>query len=195
MGYRVLDQNEWILDSTKEIVARTISLEDMEQIRVWRNAQTSVLRQSYEISVEQQEAYFQESILPDQRSSSPVNILFTLWYEGELFGYGGLVHVKWDRGEAEISFLIRPDWNQLEIFPRAFLLFQEFLAELCTRNLGLSTITAETFDVFERRLIITLLEQSGFELVGTMNGNYLKGGAPIRSLNHRKALKQSEDSL
>ena len=190
MGYIVLDKTEWVLDLTREIVARTISIEEMEKIRGWRNSQTSVLRQDREISIEEQEAYFQESILPDQGSSSPTNILFTLWSRGELFGYGGLVHINWDFGEAEISFLVRPDWNRLEIFSTSFLIFQQFLEGLCARSLGITTLTAETFDVLERQLIIALLEQSGFELVGSRHGHYLKEGFPVKSLNHKKGVKQ-----
>lgn len=190
MGYIVLDETEWVLDLTREIVARTISIDEMEKIRGWRNSQTSVLRQDREISIEEQEAYFQESILPDQGSSSPTNILFTLWSRGELFGYGGLVHINWDFGEAEISFLVRPDWNRLEIFSTSFLLFQQFLEGLCARSLGITTLTAETFDVLERQLIIALLEQSGFELVGSRQGHYLKEGFPVKSLNHKKGVKK-----
>lgn len=190
MGYIVLDKTEWVLDLAKEMVAQTISIEEMEKIRVWRNAQTSVLRQNRETSVEEQESYFRESILPDQGSSSPTNILFTLWSRGELFGYGGLVHINWDFGEAEISFLVRPDWNRLEIFSTSFLLFQQFLEGLCARSLGISTLTAETFDVLERQLVIALLEQSGFELVGSRQGHYIKEGFPVKSLNHKKRCKK-----
>jgi hypothetical protein len=195
MGYLVLDETEWVLDSTSELVARTISMQEMEQIRVWRNSQMSILRQDREISVAEQESYFQESILSDQESPLPVNILFTLWLQGELFGYGGLVHINWPSAQAEISFLIRPEWNNLEIFSTAFLLFQEFLTQLCVRNLGILTLTAESFDIEERLLMMSLLEQSGFNLVDGAQGKYFKGGAEVRSLNFIKDCNWSEESI
>lgn len=186
LGYQLLDETEWVLDPTEGLIARTISRKEMEQIRIWRNAQTSVLRQNGKISFGEQVDYYNKSIVVDQKSLSPKNILFTLWVRRTLFGYGGLVHIDWNAREAEISFLIRPDWNQREIFSKSFLLFQDFLVKLCIRKLGILSLTAEAFDIDERKSIISLLIQSGFEIRGSREGKYLKNGAPVKSLDFRK---------
>lgn len=108
MTYAVLPRAEYL---APPIRIRPVRREDREAIRVWRNGQIKVLRQTAPITEEQQTAYFDRVVLPDLAADRPRQILFSI-FEGEGFdeaariGYGGLVHISWEDRRAEVSFLL-----------------------------------------------------------------------------------------
>jgi hypothetical protein len=65
----------------------------IESIRQWRNAQMDILRQSAEITSDQQQAYYAKDIWPEMLSQQPKNILLIYLDQNIPIGYGGLVHV------------------------------------------------------------------------------------------------------
>src|SRR5690554_6293407 len=87
---------------------RTLAKEDMEDIRVWRNAQLSVLRQNRPLTEEEQQVYFREKVRPTLGKARPPHILVALDLNGERIGYGGLVHIDWEVPRGEVSFLVNP---------------------------------------------------------------------------------------
>ena len=102
------------LYSSKEYIFRVISLEDVETIRQWRNSQKKFLRQSKNLSKNDQIKYWNDKILPPFNNEMPDQLLFCLLSRNkeELLAYGGLVHVDWNKKHAESSFLANPLFNQ-----------------------------------------------------------------------------------
>ena len=103
--YAVLGSAEY---TSGEIYLRTISLADMEEIRIWRNSQIGILRQSNILSADDQTSYFFNVISPDFSTTIPKQILFVIFLHEKRVGYGGLVHIDWDKQIAEVSFLLDP---------------------------------------------------------------------------------------
>jgi hypothetical protein len=87
----------------------TIQPEDIQPIRVWRNAQLPYLRQSHPIEFDEQVKYYRDNIWPTMELERPSNILMSYFEEAQLIGYGGLVHISWEHKRAEVSFLLDPD--------------------------------------------------------------------------------------
>jgi hypothetical protein len=160
----------------------------MEVIRRWRNAQVEVLRQNAQLTQKGQQAYFDETIAKDFSSPEPASILFTFWNGGIMFGYGGLVHLNWVSRSAEVSFLIDTELTKGPIFETTFLEFVEFVADLGTTQLQLEWLTAEVFEISERRRVLDLLDGAGFVKVKTIEGGYRKGATLVNVIQLRKAL-------
>ncbi|MFN6081872.1 MAG: GNAT family N-acetyltransferase, partial [Bacteroidota bacterium] len=81
-------------------------MEDRYDIIQWRNEQIYHLRQNQPLTIEDQDAYFENvvSILFDQEQ--PSQILFSIMEKDVCIGYGGLVHINWIDKNAEISFIM-----------------------------------------------------------------------------------------
>ena len=73
MVYKCLKSN-FLKDNLFEI--KPISIDDIEQIRIWRNMQMQVLRQKKIISSSEQINYFKTTLLPSFRQKNPRQIIF-----------------------------------------------------------------------------------------------------------------------
>jgi RimJ/RimL family protein N-acetyltransferase len=87
------------------ITLRAIQPSEIETIRVWRNQQKEILRQNSDITVDAQQRYFEDYVWNLLDKPYPGQLLFSLFRDDELIGYGGLVHISWENLRAEISFL------------------------------------------------------------------------------------------
>lgn len=140
---------------------------DAEPIRLWRNTQLNLLRQTHKISREEQAGYFQQQVVERQESSDPVQILTGIWSGSELLGYGGLVHISWPNLRAEISFLLRPELEtNYEEKVKVFGFFLGQVIESAFNRLRLNRIFTETFA--SRHQHIEVLERYGFRLEGKL---------------------------
>lgn len=164
-------------------MVRAVEPEHIEAIRQWRNAQTNILRQSRQISPDEQQTYFAKNIWPEKHSESPTNILLILLENNVPIGYGGLVHINWDYKRAEISFLLdpsicRPEKNVADLFS----LWLRLMKRVGFSDLGLKRLTTETYVV--RSLYIRVLEQEGFQREGRLRKHVHINGQPVDSLVH-----------
>lgn len=157
--------------------------EDMESIRVWRNAQIDILRQQKPITSEEQKKYFQEVIQPTFGMEKPPQILFSYFFGKLLIGYGGLTHIDWISRRSEISFLLDPPRN---FYPKKFQEdFRHFLAmilKISFKELDLHRLYTETYAF--RSDIMLPLEEAGFRLEGRMREHVFKRGGYVDSLIH-----------
>lgn len=80
--------------------------EDRIEIMKWRNEQIYHLRQSELLTVDKQDAYFDNTIAPLFNQEKPNQILFSFLEGGKCIGYGGLVHINWIDKNAEVSFVM-----------------------------------------------------------------------------------------
>ena len=166
-GYRLLPRYSY---EAEGLLLRPVEPSDIESIRLWRNAQMEVLRQSHEITTEQQEAYYKEQIWPGKSRIRPNEILFSIELDDVLVGYGGLVHIDWDMGIAEVSFLLDPSLERQLASKRGILIgFVKILRRVAFHNLGFKEIWTETFNF--RREHIAMLEAAGFESKPVVGGS------------------------
>ena len=162
---------------------RAVDQADIEVIRQWRNDQMDVLRQTEPITQEAQVRYFQEKIWPDLIRLEPKQILLAIERQGELIGYGGLVHISWPYRRAEISFLLDPKLEQEgEFLHEYFTRFLELIQELAFKDLRLNRLTTETYA--QRVVHIGALEAAGHRIEGRLREHVFVDGSPIDSLVH-----------
>ena len=158
---------------------------DMELIRVWRNEQMRVLRQSRPLSPEDQKRYFRDVVMPTFEQPQPPMLLFTYLLDDHPIGYGGLVHIDWENRRAEISFLLETARSREDAdgeYARLFSCFLALMKRIAFDELGLNRLYTETFDI--RPLHVQVLEQNGFRPEGRMRQHVLVDGRFVDSLIH-----------
>lgn len=164
MAYLALPQADFRWDAYQLVPIRYA---DREAIRAWRNAQLAVLRQAEPLTAAQQEAYFQRVVLPLFEQERPGQLLFSLLLEGELVAYGGLVHISWLDGRAEVSFLADPARAaEPATYRRDFRAHLRLLGQVAFKELAFNRLFTETFDI--RPAHVTILEEAGFRLEGRL---------------------------
>lgn len=157
--------------------------EHIEPIRLWRNAQMNILRQSEPILERQQISYYANNIWPSMKEPMPANILMSYLFRDELIGYGGLVHIAWHDLCAEISFLLSPDRAiNSAIYSADFQCFLGLIKHLAFDYLCFQRLYTETYEI--RSLHIKILENSGFMREGVLRQHVRIGGNPINSIIH-----------
>src|SRR5688500_5529740 len=124
-NYKCLQADKWV-ESTYHICA--IRDEDKELIRIWRNEQIDILRQSNVISKDVQENYFKNVVTQLFEVENPQQLLFSFFENNKFIGYGGLVHIDWKSKNAEISFLVETERNnKFQIFKRDMTAFLKLI--------------------------------------------------------------------
>lgn len=162
---------------------RSLAAGDMERIRRWRNAQIPILRQREPISEEEQAVYFRDVVVPTFGERHPDQVLVAWDYDGELIGYGGLVHIDWSVPRAEVSFLEDPD-RVLDraLYRRDFLAFLGLLAKLAFERLEMERLVTECYDL--RPWHVAVIEEAGFVPEGRLRSHVRKEGRLVDSLIH-----------
>ena len=155
----------------------------IEKIRLWRNAQMAMLRQATALSPLQQQSYFATQIWPEMDALQPNNILMAYLQNGELIGYGGLVHISWEHIRAEVSFLAAPNRAQdPAIYASDHKSFLELMKILAFDHLGFHRLFTETYDI--RQPHIVNLEAAGFIREGVMRAHVRIDGRSVDSIIH-----------
>jgi len=157
---------------------------DIQTLREFRNAQMEVLRQHEVISPEQQERWFEEVVVPAQRSERPRHVLVSILDgDGRFIGYGGLTPVAWESLRSEVSFLVDPERAESpDTYARDMAAFLAFLPDWAFGELGLNRLFAETYAFRERH--IGLLEAAGFELEGRLRKHVMTSEGLSDSVVH-----------
>lgn len=180
MNYRCLNTN-YFFDDHFEI--RPISINDIEQIRIWRNKQMHVLRQKKLITNSEQITYFNNILLSSFSQEYPNQIIFSYFKDKVLIGYGGLVHISWEDKRSEMSFLLNPELVEIEnIYEQYFSKFIYFIKEVNFTILDFHKLFTETYS--HRFFHISILEKSGFELEGVLRDHIIIDKKYFNSLIH-----------
>lgn len=157
--------------------------EHIEAIRVWRNAQMSVLRQKSPISTGDQLAYFDREIWPDKTVKHPKNLLLIYRHDKTVIGYGGLVHISWPDSRAEISFLVDPEiCADASDYAQAFGTWLSLMKTLAFDDLNLRRLTAETY--MTRSQNLPVFENAGFVREGVFREHVVVDGVMHDSILH-----------
>lgn len=124
----------------------------------WRNEQIYHLRQKEPLTVEQQDAYFENVVCKLFDQQEPDQILFSFLKNEELIGYGGLVHINWVDKNAEVSFIM--DTNlEAKYFSLHWNNFLQLLKKVSFDSLKLHKTYVYAFDL--RPHLYTALEEAG----------------------------------
>tara|TARA_B110000977_G_C11054773_1_gene483659 strand:- start:622 stop:1185 length:564 start_codon:yes stop_codon:yes gene_type:complete len=107
-----------------------IRYKDRYEIMNWRNDQIFLLRQGNLLTQKKQDLYFESIIANEFDLEKPNQILFSFFKNKKLIGYGGLVHIDWINQNAEISFLLKTDLNNLEFYTQGFTTFLKLIQKL-----------------------------------------------------------------
>ena len=107
-----------------------IRYKDRYEIMNWRNDQIAVLRQDNLLTQKEQNLYFESAIAKEFNLEKPNQILFSFFKKNKLIGYGGLVHVDWINQNAEISFLLKTDFNNVGFYTQSFTAFLKLIEKL-----------------------------------------------------------------
>lgn len=181
-NYIRLPQNTFNLD---EITVHSISDVNIQLIRKWRNMQMGVLRQSLPITESEQIAYFENYVFTEYSKLEPKQILFEIYNEASIVGYGGLVHCDWTVPKAELSFLLSPEIQEggvvyLRIFDR----FIKLMEDIAFNKLEILRLFTETYSFREQH--INVLEQNKFTREGTLRDHIIHDGKLSDSIFHGK---------
>lgn len=182
-GISILGESNFIRNHTR---LRLVQSEDIEQIRVWRNEQIQVLRQESAITVDEQIRYYSEHVFPEFAKITPKLLLFSIFYNDEFVGYGGLVHLAWENRRGEVSFLLNPLISENDpdgLYRTIFLDFLNLIELISFRELGLHKVTTETFAF--RKTHITILEEAGMKREGILKDQVRIDGSFHDSILHR----------
>lgn len=137
-----------------------IHIRDAEEIRRWRNSQMNVLRQNTPIDSSTQISYFRDTILPSFFLHQPEQLLFSFQHKHILIGYGGLVHIAWEKHKGEMSFLVaKARAANLREYTLDLANFINLIRKVAS-EIGLNEITTETY--MHRSSHMLLLEKNGF---------------------------------
>ena len=143
--------------SSKEFSLVPIRYEDRVQIMQWRNEQIYHLRQKYELSSSEQDNYFQTTLRSLFDKECPDQLLFSFLKDGQLLGYGGLVHINWTDKHAEISFLLNTAFSK-ELIREYWLKYLSLIHQVSIAC-NLHKIYTYAFDV--RPWLYSILEDWG----------------------------------
>lgn len=161
----------------------TIRQEDLESIRIWRNAQVETLRQKVQITPQEQRDYFQQTIWPSFIQLQPKQLLFSFLLNGTCIGYGGLTNLDWDALRGEVSFLVDPArLENSRVYAQDFSHFLGLLCIVAFDTLNLHRLFTETYAFRTHHL--TILEKFGFKHEGLLREHVFKRNQWIDSVIH-----------
>ena len=135
---------------------------DIQKIRIWRNEQIDVLRQTKLLSKKEQIRYYNGEITRSFYQKQPKMILFSILLNDSCIGYGGLVHIDWSSKRGEISIITKTERNyDQKIYRKDFRAFFKLIKKLAFEELGLNRLVTETYEI--RPYVIKLLEDMTFK--------------------------------
>ena len=133
---------------------------DRFEIMQWRNEQMYHLRQNVLLTKTDQDKYFNNTIAQLFEEKQPEQLLFSYLKGDKLIGYGGLVHIDWVRGTAEISMIMETKL-QKKHFIEIWTIFLVLIKHVAL-NANLTEVYTFAYDL--RPKLYVALEQSGFKM-------------------------------
>ena len=85
----------------------TLTREQVQQVRKWRNYELQFLRTPYMITEKMQDNFY-DNVINDRDSK---HRYFAILDGCSFIGMGGLTNIEWENGTAEISLIINPKYR------------------------------------------------------------------------------------
>lgn len=180
MNYRNLTQASFTLGDYQLVPIR---FEDREHIRVWRNEQMYHLRQKELLSKEQQDRYFTDVVAPLFEKDFPTQYLFSYLFQGNCIGYGGLVHINYEKKSAELSFIMNTALEK-EAFSFHWSNFLHLIELIAFHDLKFNRIFTYAYDL--RPQLYPILESCGFMLERKIPNALVENGPSVGAIIHSK---------
>lgn len=182
--YPILKNNKIAFDNYSITPLRK---SDIQKIRIWRNDQMNILRQTTILSPQNQLNYYNKFIKKSFQDNTPNIILFSFLLDKICIGYGGLVHIDWNSKSTEISFLNITSRSKSKIlYQNDFSIFLKLIFNVVFNDLKFNKITTETYDI--RPWTITILEKSGFKRDKILKKHVIIDHKPCDSILHSKLI-------
>jgi len=178
--YSILKKNYYSLD---EYFIIPIRHEDRLDIMNWRNDQLYHLRQKNRLNSTEQDNYFKNVIQKLFNNKKPDQILFSFFRKEVFVGYGGLVHINWNKKNAEISFVIN-SLHEKKYFNIYWNKFLKMIEHIAFEDLSLNKIFTTAFDV--RPKLYESLKESQFRLENEINNFTKIKSKSVKLLSHYK---------
>ncbi len=182
--YKCLSRQEFQIDEFKLVPIR---IEDRFDIMKWRNEQLYHLRQSKVLTIEDQDLYFKNVVLKLFDEENPKQILFSYLENERCIGYGGLVHVNWVDKNAELSFIMNTELEELK-FKLNWGIFARLIEEVAFKIISLHKIYTTAYDI--RPLLYVVLEENGFSREAILKEHFLFEDKFINGVVHSKLNKK-----
>ena len=160
-----------------------IRMEDRELIRKWRNEQMYHLRQKEALTEGQQETYFKEVVAKLFESEQPTQYLFSYVRGEECMGYGGLVHINYEKSSAELSFIMNTELEADE-FRFHWTNYLQLIEEIAFKTLKLNRIFTYAYNL--RPHLYPILEDRGFIRERLIPNALIADGKSIPAIIHSK---------
>jgi len=154
--YKALTNNTF---SDGEYSIVPIRYQDRFKIMQWRNEQIYHLRQAKPLTKVDQENYFTNVVAKLFEKKQPGQILFSYLKNDECIGYGGLVHINWVDKNAEISFIMHTELEDLE-FEKHWEIYLELIEDVAYNELKLHKVYTYAFNLRPR--LYKALENKAF---------------------------------
>ncbi len=155
-NYKCLSENRFEANGFQLTPLRD---EDKYAILEIRNEQIYHLRQAELLTIEKQEGYFKNAISELFEQEEPTQILFSVLWNDEFIGYGGLVHINWIDKNAEISFIMKTAL-ETENFENIWINYLKLLEKVAFEKLKFHKIFTYAFDL--RPHLYATLEKASF---------------------------------
>ena len=165
--YHILKRNLYE-SGNKKIVP--IRYEDRLLIMRWRNEQMYHLRQQKVLTETDQNQYFDTIVSKLFDANQPNQLLFSYLQDDVCIGYGGLVHINWGDKNAEISFIIDPEFEK-EYFQQHWTTYLSLIEQVAFEGLDLRKIYTYAFDL--RPHLYKAVEAAGFEKEAELKEHFL----------------------
>jgi len=123
-----------------------IRFEDRYKIMRWRNEQIDHLRQTKPLVKKEQDKYFKTIVSGLFDQENPDQLLFSFLKDGSCIGYGGLVHIDWERYTAEISFIMNTIFEKVH-FVDFWLVFLNLIEQVAFKELQLRKIYTYSYEI------------------------------------------------
>ncbi len=181
--YRCLVKQTFVSDKFSLVPLRW---EDRVAIMQWRNSQMYHLRQTELLTPEGQDQYFSTIIAKQFEEQRPPQILFSFLHQNQCIGYGGLVHIDWEKATAEVSFIMATELEKNQ-FETNWSLYLKLIEEVAFESLHFVRINTYAYDL--RPHLYPILIQAGFIEEQRLKNHILIDGIMKDVLIHGKLNK------
>jgi hypothetical protein len=178
--YKCLKQQNFKLEEFQIIPIR---YEDRYKIMNWRNDQIYHLRQDKILTKKDQDKYFLKVVSKLFLENYPKQILFSYLRKNKLIGYGGIVHIDWNKKTAEMSFLVNTDISgDCKEYHESITSFIKLIKIVVFNHLSFIRLFTECYDL--RDYHINILEQNMFLFEKRIKRKYFYKNKEYDSLIH-----------
>jgi RimJ/RimL family protein N-acetyltransferase len=118
---------------------RTLSSQDVETVRKWREQVPFALRTPRSLTFEQQQDFY-KNVICNRNANA---YYWGIWHEDTLIGQAGIEGIEWTNRRGEISIILNPELHQKGLGSQAF----NILLAKGFRELNLDNIWGECYQV------------------------------------------------